>query len=77
MIKAFKKELKGYRLTGLTDDGKSYMLKIYHGGRCLDYNRVYIADLQAHESIESKALEMIEQQQIERELALWGLGVDA
>jgi hypothetical protein len=73
-MKAFKKEIKGYKLTGLTEDGTSYMLKLYRAGSQVSYKRVYVSDLKMHESIESKALEMVQLDEMEQELDSWGRG---
>jgi len=71
-VKGFKKQKGNYRITGVTEDGKSYMLRIYQGGSLLNSKRIYIADLESHESIESKALEMIELAELEEDLSSWG-----
>jgi hypothetical protein len=71
-MKAFKKELKGYRVTGITDGGSSYLIKIYKDGREIDYNRVYVEELEPHESLESKALDMIDYHETSLHLADWG-----
>lgn len=71
-MKAFKKEIRGYKLTGLTEDGLSYMLKLYKNGEKLNYMRVYVKDLKSHESIESRAEEMIKLHELEIDLDKWG-----